>query len=424
VNRRLLTTFLVCTSLAGAIIASSPVPAIALNRWIGFYQPGTPQQLGPLSSMEGELGLHIGVVNFFRCIEQGFTPTEVDNAAAHGSIPLITLEFCAEGKSGVVDQPAYRLSRITRGDFDSKIRAYADAARNSGHEIWIRPLHEMNGYWYPWSGTSNGNSPADFVPAWRHIHDIFVREGATNVKFVWCPNIESLPNTQSNSIAAYYPGDAYVDYMALDGYNFSTTINYVQWRSFESLFAAPYATLCSLSASKPIFVAETASVSTGGDKVGWIRSMFAAIPRQFPRIVGVSWFNSANSVQDWPMDSNSTVLQSYRLGVANGAYSPGLRLGRVGPALSINADHRTVRLRHRVSFSGVLTPGSKSDQIRVEIEMPHHRTTHATVRTDGDARWSFAFAPHVRGYYFVHVTYAGDATRLGTHSKTVRVQVK
>jgi len=33
-----------------------------------------------------------------------------------------------------------------------------------------------------------GVSPANFIAAWRHIHDIFVARGATNVEFVWCPS--------------------------------------------------------------------------------------------------------------------------------------------------------------------------------------------------------------------------------------------
>jgi beta-mannanase len=42
--------------------------------------------------------------------------------------------------------------------------------------------HEMNGNWYPW-GTAH-TTAAQFVAAWRHIHDLFARVGATNVIWV------------------------------------------------------------------------------------------------------------------------------------------------------------------------------------------------------------------------------------------------
>jgi hypothetical protein len=399
----------------------------AAGRWIGFYQPGAPQQLTPLSAVESQLGTHVSVTNFFRSIEQTFTDREVENAAAHGSIPLITLEFCAEGKSTVVGDrtwPAYRLACITRGDLDAKIRAYADEARDSGHEIWIRPFHEMNGYWYSWSGTANGNHTTDFIPAWQHVHDIFAREGASNVKFVWCPNIESLPNTAANSIAAYYPGDDYVDYMALDGYNFSTTLPNVHWRSFADLFAAPYRTLCACSAVKPIFVAETASVSKGGDKAAWIAAMFRAIPQQFPRVVGVDWFNSANSRQDWPVSSSSSALQAFRLGMANGSYSPGLTLSRVRTSISAKSSATKTKLKRTVTLSGVLTPGQRGDRLRIDVTIPKHRPSHTFVYTSSSATWSWRYKVRVRGSYFVRVSYAGDSTRLNGASKIVRIVVK
>ena len=39
----------------------------------------------------------------------------------------------------------------------------------------------MNGNWFPWSETRNGNSSGEYVAAWRHVRDIFRAEGVTNV---------------------------------------------------------------------------------------------------------------------------------------------------------------------------------------------------------------------------------------------------
>jgi hypothetical protein len=398
--------------------------ASPLVRWVGFYQPGAPQNVGAISALRARLGLQPGVLHFYRSIEQGFTARDVSQAVAGGSVPLITLEFCAQGKSGVVKQSAYSLAKIAGGAHDARIRAYARAARNAGSEIWIRPFHEMNGDWYAWCGTTNGNTPYLFRKAWQHVHDIFAAEGATNVKFVWCPNHESVPNTSGNSIEVYWPGEAYVDYMALDGYNFSTTLRRVRWRSFADLYARPYAQLCSLSATKPIIVAETASVSKGGNKPRWIRDMFSVIPQRFPRIVGVCWYNSGNSARNWPIESSSPSLQAFRLGAANGTYAPGLRLAQVRPSISVRAKPKKPRAKRKFTLYGVLTPGQSSDRLTVTVTAPGGRVWSRTIRTNGAAAWSVKYWPYKRGSYYVRVRYAGDSTRLPCSSKRVRVRCR
>ncbi len=76
---------------------------------------------------------------------------------------------------------------------------------------------EMNGRWFPWSEGVNGNKSGEYVTAWRHVHDIFTAVGANKVTWVWCPNID--PNRIFLDLASQYPGDEYVDWTCLDGYN-------------------------------------------------------------------------------------------------------------------------------------------------------------------------------------------------------------
>src|SRR5438105_15657730 len=73
--------------------------------------------------------------------------------------------------------------------------------------------------WFPDMDTSSlAVSPASFVSAWRHVHDIFAARGATNAVWVWCP---SAPGFASSTAQAYYPGDTYVDWACADGYNWA-----------------------------------------------------------------------------------------------------------------------------------------------------------------------------------------------------------
>ena len=111
------------------------------------------------------------------------------------------------------DQNTFSLSGIASGEFDSYISNWGSQAARFGKPILVRFAHEMNGNWYPWSIGVNGNTAAEYVAAFRHIHDLFVAAGATNVEWVWCPNV--LPGTSSD-MATEYPGSNYVNFLGLN----------------------------------------------------------------------------------------------------------------------------------------------------------------------------------------------------------------
>ena len=113
----------------------------------------------------------------------------------------------------------------------------------------------MNGNWFPWgTGRGSQNTPADFVAAWRHVHEIFTEAGATNVQWVWCPNIALHSHS---GFRALYPGNSYVDWTCLDGYNFGNP-----WRSFETIYGRSYKEILRIAPSKPMMVGETGQANT------------------------------------------------------------------------------------------------------------------------------------------------------------------
>jgi Glycosyl hydrolase family 26 len=278
------------------------------GRWVGLYVTGAPSSMAPLTAAESVMGGRSAVVHFFVSDSESFPTARCQSIADHGSIPLVTLEFWSIGSTG--------LSAINNGSKDAYIKKFADAAKAYGGEIRLRPFHEMNGNWYPWGGTMSSNSASQLVTAWKRVHDIFAAEGATNVKFVWCPNNDSVPNTTANKISAFWPGDAYVDYVAIDGYNAGTSQSWSSWRLFSSVFSASYATVTGLTA-KPLFIAETSSVEQGGSKAAWISDMFSVIPTKFPRITGVCWFD-ANQSYDWRIESSSASASACKAACAKG----------------------------------------------------------------------------------------------------------
>ena len=197
-------------------------------------------------------------------------------------LPLITWE--AWGTS---------LGRIVLGKEDEVIRARARDVAAYGSPLFLRWGHEMNGDWYPWSGSQSSdpgldNGPVKYVAAWRHIHGIFEEEGATNVAWVWSPNAENIPGDSWNHWSNYYPGDEYVDWVGPDGYNWGTSKSWSTWTTFRRIFLPLYR---DYAARKPLMIAETGSVENGGSRPRWIRDMWFQAQARMPHIKAIVYFD-------------------------------------------------------------------------------------------------------------------------------------
>jgi beta-mannanase len=297
-------------SKKGTVVVKSPSPTVAdtgvpgapstrapgdASRWIGFYMPGVPDSLASIDALESQIGTGAAVINFFISDWESFPADRVRNAHSNGSIPLITLEF-----TRTLNGPG--VQSILDGERDEYLKDFAAGARATGGTIWLRPLHEMNGNWYPWCGAVGANTPAKTVAAWKHIHDVIVAEGATNVKFVWNVNANSVPNTPANAIEAFWPGDDYVDFTSIDGYNWGNK----RWSTPSRVFGDAYRRVGALS-GKPMFIAETACNPEGGNKAEWTADFFAQMSARFPRIEGVCWFN-VDKEHDWRIDETPATL--------------------------------------------------------------------------------------------------------------------
>lgn len=285
----------------------------------GAWVPGAPWDLAPLSTIERQIGQPLGIVMWYQGWGAGNAPLDVallDRVAARNALPMITWEPWDYTKG--VDQPEYRLKRITSGAFDTYIRSWADGLRDWGKPMVLRFAHEMNHNKYPWCVNVNENSPADFVAAWRHVRSIFAAAGATNVAFHWCPNAD-WAGSGKVPFSEIYPGDSNVDIVGVDGYNGGTDLDWGGWQTFSAIFGYSISALGELTA-KPIVIGEVASAETGGSKAAWVGDMLAkAVPVTFPNVRGVVWFNE-NRETHWEMQSSAASLDAFRAGLLSNHY--------------------------------------------------------------------------------------------------------
>jgi beta-mannanase len=210
--------------------------------------------------------------------------------------------------------------QIAQGAVDSALHRYAKAAAAWGKPLFWRIDWEMNGNWYPQHSVGQYNSSQDYIAMWRHIVTIFRQEEANQVKFVYSPN--TLCAHACSDFGLMYPGNAYVDWVALDGYNWGTFRTDSSWESFLDLFGKSSARLLQVAPGKPMMIAETGSAEQGGDKAAWITSAFRAkILTSFPMLKAIIWFDfKKESEPDWRVNSSDTALQAYKKVVADPYY--------------------------------------------------------------------------------------------------------
>ena len=245
--------------------------------------------------------------------------------SVHRTIPFVRLMARATWDEGCRDK-TYSLDKIVAGDFDDDLRQYARDAAATNIPLLLEFGTEANGDWFPWSGPCNGG-PAAFKAAWRHVVSIFRAERATNV--TWVLHLDA---SEPQTIAAYYPGAAWVDWVGLSAYGAQVPGD--DWRSFRSVFEPGYRALARAVPRKPIALLELGVIAElGHDKAAWIASAFRELRSgRYPRLKAVSWWNSnwTNEGGVGPslmrVDTSRATLAAYRAAVATSSFVSAARV--------------------------------------------------------------------------------------------------
>jgi len=317
----------VVLALAAVVVSSAgarvcPPRHLFWGAWIGDHFAGgqPPWNMAAVGEFERLAGKGMSLVEFSTpsydcrvspCKAFPFQATLFNRIRAHGSIPFFS--WASDSIPVSRSQPDFQLQDVTAGNYDPYFRAWATAAKAWAHPFFLRFNWEMNGGWFPWGESANGNRPGDFVAAWRHVHDIFTAVGATNVTWVWCPSVD-VANTYT-PMAQLYPGDAYVDWTCLDGYNWDRP-----WLTFDQVFRSSYDTVVSLAPTKPMIIGEMSSTEAGGSKSAWITDALQNIATGYPQIKGAIWMEAYDSDQDWPIETSVDARAAFAAGIASSKF--------------------------------------------------------------------------------------------------------
>jgi mannan endo-1,4-beta-mannosidase len=311
---------LACLSLFVGLI--QPVAAARGSVLLGVYYGNQGWNIGQVQSMETWQGKKHAVVNLFTnwcddpALMTNLFTRQLPALWNNQNVPMITWKptLC----SSIITPDDVEVQAAI-GTYDAYFNLWAQGLKDflagpdldyttldDNRRAYLRLAHEMNGNWYKWSAPVGNNRPAHYVAMWKHVKDILDSYGldANHVQWVWSVN-----NTDSDNVnfpaERYYPGNNYVHWVAIDGYNWgdSTSVQTptTTWKTPSQVFD-PMVTRLRFLTNKPLAITEVGCTTqkTGVNGVvakgQWITDFSTKVVRNDVKMV--VWFNE-DKERDW-----------------------------------------------------------------------------------------------------------------------------
>ena len=254
------------------------------------------------------------------------SPFTVNETDAHITLQMPAMFHSSSTNTTWADAAAglYNQNWYTTGDQMCNVLHKCD--------VHLRPLWEMNGNWYEWSAALNLTA---FISYFKHIATTFHSVPHGQFKVIWNPNAlyqHGTPNTLNPPWLAY-PGDEFVDYIALDLYDqdwavyapgWSSNLTQPQieavwksqWTAYQKgLYGLDDFLAFAIQHNKSLAVAEWGlkpiDSHGGGDNVIYVQSMYDWLtsPSVYPHILYQSWYDEEDStISRAPLNPNNTAF--------------------------------------------------------------------------------------------------------------------
>lgn len=258
--------------------------------YLGLFLAGKRENANP-DKVEGIYGKNHAIYLTYTTWGKKYTDTNT-------YFPMKFAQRAKENGSGIQIgfEPMKGLDEVKDGEY---IRQFAREAKESGVPVFLRFASEMNGEWVPWSG-----DPKKYIEKFRLVYKI-MKEEAPNVAMVWSPNF--LPR---HNIDQYYPGDAYVDWVGTSLY----TIPFSHGKEVPGGNPIDYLKpIYEKYSHKPMMISEGAvshySYELRKDFSEWasgqIGNMYGFMPRMYPSIKAISYFNLDKQTTSYDNQNNN-----------------------------------------------------------------------------------------------------------------------
>lgn len=283
----------------------------------------SPHTMARIGQVESRVGRTFNLVYRFHDVHDRLPIAMERQLVADGKILHVSIDA-----TDFADQAQHAVTYrdIAAGRYDTDLTAEAQGVRSLRVPVFVTFDHEAN-----IGSHARRGPPAEFVAAWRHLHDVFARAGASNAVWVWVMAGSTYNTPHARGM---WPGNSYVDWIGWDVYDtggcargridsrahvpFEHSMS-VFYRWLQTNAAAEHIDL-----SKPMMLSEAASIPYPGD-AALTASWYAAMPSvlaRYPAIKAVTlWDNKGSSSScDFTFDSDAAITRA----VASAGRSPRL----------------------------------------------------------------------------------------------------
>lgn len=274
----------------------APVFEKVNNNYLGIFHPsgeGGLSNLQEINAIEENQDVDFDIISFYLAWNDDSIKNFPDELMAgiyeKNAIPMITWEpwgfgIAAGDTISELKEDKKALKYISEGYFDGYIKNFVDILKAYDEPVYLRFAHEFDNPQYPWSLAGN-NTPEEFKAAWIHLYNILKEQGAHKIMMVWNP-------WKANSMADYYPGDGFVDWIGITLLNYGPLSGVGDYYSFEDLYLPFNEELKTFARKKPVMLAEFGSVQMGDKQEEWLIDAASSI-ESYEEIKATVIFNSA-----------------------------------------------------------------------------------------------------------------------------------
>jgi hypothetical protein len=274
--------------------------------YLGLYSETDPGMGNNFDRSKSIYGKNHAIYLAYSPYDGDFPMRYADNAKMAGSGTALQIAL----------EPSNGLGEVRD---DAHLRKWARDAKAAGIPIFLRFASEMNGNWVAWHG-----DPQLYIEKFRLVSEV-MKEEAPNVAMVWSPN-----DVPRYSLAAYYPGDASVDWVGVNMY----TMPYGDGQpSLPSFGTSPVERLEEVyrlyAGRKPIMISETGVAHKtnrdGKSHTDWalanLDRLYEVIPKKYPRVKAITYFNqnmtTRESLNDYLLRDDPAIMAAYKSMIAD-----------------------------------------------------------------------------------------------------------
>jgi len=278
-------------------------------------EPGTQQGT---TTLEGKIGRRLAAIRVYYNWDSPFPDTDVTWFRNNGYALLLSVK--SERSNHTFVQWRDIANAQPGSALHNDIVTWANRIKSLGTHVYFTFNHE------PETSLNSSGQGADFIAAWRKMVTVLRGQGVTNADYLWIMTAYSFKARDRRRAVDWYPGEAYIDYMGADAYNWYNcrpgTSN--PWNSLEQLLN-PMRLFAQGKTIKGLMVPEWASTEDSaqpGRKAQWFADARALFKKPgWEGFKAVLYYNKSSKYPNcrWFVDSSQASLTAFSA-MANDVY--------------------------------------------------------------------------------------------------------